>query len=83
MISLYAGIDSEKILSFTDKTGCDFFYYYKFQVRLNIDPDEFGSYVTIVDSFTNLGPIVDMVVVDLERQVMPNWPVVLVGSLIL
>jgi DNA damage-binding protein 1 len=37
-------------------------------VRLNIDPDEFGSYVTIVDSFTNLGPIVDMVVVDLERQ---------------
>ena len=25
--------------------------------------------MTIVDSFTNLGPIVDMVVVDLERQV--------------
>ena len=39
------------------------------QVRLNVDPDELGSYVTIVDSFTNLGPIVDMVVVDLERQV--------------
>ena len=37
-------------------------------VRLNIEPDESGSYVTIVDTFTNLGPIVDMVVVDLERQ---------------
>ena len=37
-------------------------------VRLNVDPDETGSYVTIVDSFTNLGPVVDMVVVDLERQ---------------
>merc|ERR1712223_2176871 len=37
-------------------------------VRLNVDPDESGSYVTIVDTFTNLGPIVDMVVVDLERQ---------------
>ena len=36
---------------------------------MNVDPDELGSYVTIVDSFTNLGPIVDMVVVDLERQV--------------
>ena len=37
-------------------------------VRLNADPDENGSYVTVVESFTNLGPIVDMVVVDLERQ---------------
>jgi len=27
-----------------------------------------GSYVSVVESFTNLGPIVDMVVVDLERQ---------------
>jgi len=38
-------------------------------VRLNaeVDPDT-GSYVTVVESFTNLGPIVDMVVVDLERQ---------------
>jgi hypothetical protein len=38
-------------------------------VRLNVQPDENKSYVTIVESFTNLGPIVDMVVVDLERQV--------------
>ena len=37
-------------------------------VRLNTDQDELGSYVTIVDSFTNLGPIIDMSVVDLERQ---------------
>ena len=37
-------------------------------VRLNVEQDESGSYVTIVDTFTNLGPIVDMVVVDLERQ---------------
>ena len=37
-------------------------------VRLNVEPDENGSYVTIVDTFTNLGPIMDMVVVDLERQ---------------
>ena len=37
-------------------------------VKLNVEPDENGSYVTIIDNFTNLGPIVDMVVVDLERQ---------------
>ena len=39
------------------------------QVRLNSEADDStGSYVSVVDSFTNLGPIVDMVVVDLERQ---------------
>merc|ERR550532_958617 len=37
-------------------------------VRLNVEPDESGSYVQEVDTFTNLGPIIDMVVVDLERQ---------------
>ena len=38
-------------------------------VRLNSDADpDTGSYITVVESFTNLGPIVDMVVVDLERQ---------------
>ena len=37
-------------------------------VRLNVDHDTNGSYVTIIDTFTNLGPILDMVVVDLERQ---------------
>jgi len=37
-------------------------------IRLNSDADSEGSYVTVVDSFTNLGPIVDMAVVDLERQ---------------
>jgi DNA damage-binding protein 1 len=38
-------------------------------VRLNVEADENASYVTIIDTFTNLGPISDMVVVDLERQV--------------
>ena len=37
-------------------------------VRLNSEQDVHGSYVSIVDTFTNLGPILDMVVVDLERQ---------------
>ncbi len=41
-------------------------------VRLNAEPDENYCYVTIVDAYTNLGPIVDMVVVDLERQVLCN-----------
>ena len=39
------------------------------QVKLNADCDrDTGYYVSVIDSFTNLGPIVDMVVVDLERQ---------------
>lgn len=37
-------------------------------VKLSTKADEHGSYVQIMESFTNLGPIVDMVVVDLERQ---------------
>lgn len=37
-------------------------------VRLNVEADDNASYVSIVDTFTNLGPIIDMVVVDLERQ---------------
>ena len=37
-------------------------------MRLNTEQDSTGSYVTVVDTFTNLGPILDMVVVDLERQ---------------
>ena len=38
-------------------------------IKLNSEMDEnTREYVTVVDSFTNLGPIVDMVVVDLERQ---------------
>lgn len=38
-------------------------------VKLNkgMNP-ETGSYVTVMETFTNLAPIVDMVVVDLERQ---------------
>ena len=37
-------------------------------MRLNAEADSAGSYVTVVDTFTNLGTILDMVVVDLERQ---------------
>lgn len=37
-------------------------------VKLNTGPDENGYYVTVMETFTNLAPIVDMVVVDLERQ---------------
>ena len=36
--------------------------------QLNVDADETGSYVQVMETFTNLGPIVDMCVVDLERQ---------------
>lgn len=35
---------------------------------MDASPDETGSYVQIIDSYTNLGPIVDMCVVDLDRQ---------------
>jgi DNA damage-binding protein 1 len=41
-------------------------------VRLNVEADDNASYVTIIDTFTNLGPISDMAVVDLERQVDPK-----------
>ncbi|XP_065647466.1 DNA damage-binding protein 1 isoform X2 [Hydra vulgaris] len=37
-------------------------------VKLNTEPDKKGSFITILRSFTNLGPILDMCVVDLERQ---------------
>lgn len=37
-------------------------------VKLNVEPDENGSYVQEMERFTNLGPILDMCVVDLERQ---------------
>jgi len=37
-------------------------------VKLNTKPDENGYYVTVMETFTNLAPILDMVVVDLERQ---------------
>lgn len=37
-------------------------------VKLNNEPDEKGSFVTTMETFTNLGPILDMCIVDLERQ---------------
>ncbi len=36
-------------------------------VRLNTEADTNGSFVTAVDRFPNLGPIIDMIVVDLEK----------------
>uniref|UniRef100_A0A8D3D8C5 DNA damage-binding protein 1 n=1 Tax=Scophthalmus maximus TaxID=52904 RepID=A0A8D3D8C5_SCOMX len=35
---------------------------------LNVDSNDQGSFVAVMETFTNLGPIVDMCVVDLERQ---------------
>ena len=37
-------------------------------IKLNTFADDNGSYVTPMESFTNLAPILDMCVVDLERQ---------------
>ncbi|RUS91294.1 hypothetical protein EGW08_000908 [Elysia chlorotica] len=37
-------------------------------VKLNSKRDASGSYVQVMETFVNLGPIVDMVVVDLEKQ---------------
>ena len=37
-------------------------------MQLNTEADENGSYVSVMETFTNLGPIVDMAVVDLDRQ---------------
>ncbi|AWP01227.1 hypothetical protein SMAX5B_005614 [Scophthalmus maximus] len=37
-------------------------------VKLNVDSNDQGSFVAVMETFTNLGPIVDMCVVDLERQ---------------
>lgn len=37
-------------------------------LQLNTEANEQGSYVQVMETFTNLGPIVDMCVVDLERQ---------------
>jgi len=39
-------------------------------VKLNAQKDEQGSYIELIDTFTNLGPIVDFCVVDLDRQVL-------------
>ncbi|CAL4129658.1 unnamed protein product [Meganyctiphanes norvegica] len=37
-------------------------------IKLNTEMDSVGQYVSVMQTFNNLGPIVDMVVVDLERQ---------------
>ena len=37
-------------------------------VKLNSSPDPSGQFVELLDTYVNLGPIVDLSVVDLERQ---------------
>jgi len=37
-------------------------------IQLNKNADQIGSYITVLDSYMNLGPILDMCVIDLERQ---------------
>lgn len=37
-------------------------------VKLNSKQDDSGAYVVPMETFTNLGPIMDICVVDLERQ---------------
>ena len=37
-------------------------------IKLNAEPNEFGCYIDVLETFTNLGPIGDMCVVDLEKQ---------------
>lgn len=37
-------------------------------VKLNTEADSNGNFTSVMQTFNNLGPIVDMVVVDLERQ---------------
>jgi DNA damage-binding protein 1 len=37
-------------------------------VKLNTSTDDSGSYVTLMETFTNLAPISDMVVVDMDKQ---------------
>jgi len=37
-------------------------------IKLNKKADQFGSHITVLDTYMNLGPIVDMCVIDLERQ---------------
>ena len=37
-------------------------------IRLSPEPDETGTCIEVMDHFTNIGPITDMIVVDLEKQ---------------
>uniref|UniRef100_H3G8E6 DNA damage-binding protein 1 n=1 Tax=Phytophthora ramorum TaxID=164328 RepID=H3G8E6_PHYRM len=37
-------------------------------IKLNADRDEHGSYVEVLDTYVNVGPIIDFCVMDLDRQ---------------
>ena len=43
-------------------------YCYCQLIKLHPDKDENGSNIEVLETFTNLGPIQDFCVVDLERQ---------------
>lgn len=47
-----------------------------------MDSNEQGSYVVAMETFTNLGPIVDMCVVDLERQGQGQVTLILLFSVL-
>lgn len=42
--------------------------WYPLLVQLSASADEGGSFVHVMESFTNIGPIVDMSVVDIDKQ---------------
>lgn len=37
-------------------------------IKLTDQPNEAGSFVTVLETYTNLGPILDMLVVDIQKQ---------------
>lgn len=37
-------------------------------IKLNLETNDLGNYIEVIDSFVNLAPIVDMLVVDLDKQ---------------
>ncbi|GMF12407.1 unnamed protein product [Phytophthora lilii] len=37
-------------------------------IKLNADRDEQGSYIEVLDTYVNIGPIIDFCVMDLDRQ---------------
>lgn len=37
-------------------------------IKLTHQPNENNSYITTLETYTNLGPILDMLIVDIEKQ---------------
>jgi len=49
--------------------------------QLNTDKNDEGDYVTILDEMTNLGPITDFALVDIEKQGQVSKPIALLNVL--